>query len=104
MATTWECPRCHRRVPLRAAECHCGTPRPAAGTIRPFGSDISKGSARDLPWQVWAWLGVLVLATLFGIYRLIRPGRPDPIVPILGHVDQRPASPPPKTQPTPRAK
>jgi hypothetical protein len=28
-AITWECPSCHRRVPLRIGECRCGTLRPA---------------------------------------------------------------------------
>lgn len=27
-AATWECPTCHRRVPLRIEECRCGTARP----------------------------------------------------------------------------
>lgn len=31
-AVTWECPTCHRRVPMRIAECRCGTARPSGGT------------------------------------------------------------------------
>ena len=27
--TVWDCPNCKRRVPLRVAQCRCGTPRPA---------------------------------------------------------------------------
>jgi hypothetical protein len=30
-AVTWACPTCHRRVPLRIAECRCGTARPPGG-------------------------------------------------------------------------
>jgi hypothetical protein len=31
-AVTWACPVCHRRVPLRIAECRCGASRPPDGT------------------------------------------------------------------------
>ena len=28
MPTAWDCPNCKRRVPMRIAECRCGTPQP----------------------------------------------------------------------------
>jgi len=103
--TTWECPRCHRRVPLRVGECHCGTPRPQPGaTPSPVPLGGGQASARDVPWAVWAWLGVIVVATLLGIYWALRPGEPNPIVPVLGHIDRGPQSPAPKASPTPRPK
>ena len=56
MAGLWDCPVCGRRVPLRAAECYCGTRRPQAPAV-------SSGTS---PWAMlgWAASGVL-LAGLF---------------------------------------
>lgn len=100
--TTWECPRCHRRVPLRVAECHCGTPRPEAGAARPLAGPSLSGAARHVPRGVWVWVGVIVVTALLGIYWAFRPAEPNRIIPLLGRVDRPPQPPPSPKAPTPR--
>jgi hypothetical protein len=57
---------------------------------------------QGLPREVIIWLGVLVVVLLLGVFWLMRPWKPEPIVPVLGHVDGPVPTPPPKSpSPTP---
>jgi hypothetical protein len=52
-----------------------------------------------LSWDLKALLIGIVLVVLLGLVRLFWPGKPEVIVPVLGHVD---ATPRPLPKPTPK--
>ena len=112
-SVTWPCPNCGRRVPNRVDQCHCGTTRQDALRQAAQSAAVpSPGSPRTarkgppirlgpLTWDLKALLIGLALVALLGLVRLFWPERPDPILPVLGHVD---ATPPPVPKPTPKPK
>ncbi|HSD26417.1 MAG TPA: hypothetical protein VLL75_03890 [Vicinamibacteria bacterium] len=113
---TWPCPNCGRRVPNRVSQCHCGTTREDALRQAEAASAVVERSIRPRPRRTgpslrWGALGRdikallvgIVVVTLLGLLSLLWPGRPQPLVPLLGHVDATPApAPTPTPRPTPR--
>ncbi len=85
---TWTCPNCKRRVPGAVPVCRCGLPRPALAPAGP-------ATTQAVPWQVKAWLVVLVLAAVAGLFNLFRHHTPTPIAPVLGYMDHPPPTPAP---------
>jgi hypothetical protein len=112
-SVTWSCPNCGRRVPNRVSQCHCGTTREDAVRQAAAGAAVGPpGAPRaarrsppirlgPLTWDLKALLIGMALVALLGLVRLFWPARPEPIVPLLGHID---ATPPPTPKPTPRPK
>lgn len=108
MPAMWECPQCHRRVPMNVEECRCGMFRPRAappGGARRAGAapgnlmENEPFSWRELPGSVKAGLAVAVLSGVGGILWLIfAPAAPLKMMPLLGYMD-RPAPIPPSTTP-----
>jgi hypothetical protein len=121
LAHTWSCPACGRRVPLRAAACHCGLTREEAEARRAAaeagatagagaGGVASGGGARprrtrilppfrSLPRDVQALVVAAALFVVVGLGWLIfAPPRMDATPAVLGRVD---ATPPPAAKPTP---
>ncbi len=112
-SVTWPCPNCGRRVPNRVSQCHCGTTQEDAFRQAEVGATESPtGTPRrarkgpplrigPLTWDLKALLIGIALVALVGLVRLFWPGRPEPIVPVLGYVD---ATPRPLPTPTPKSK
>jgi hypothetical protein len=115
-SVTWTCPNCHRRVPNRVAECHCGTKREAAERAtraavappRPSrpAPHVPRGPRfdwrrfwRELPGDIKAFAIGIVLVTILAIVWLFVPHRPTPITPVLGWSG---TVTPPTPKPTPR--
>jgi hypothetical protein len=118
-SVTWQCPQCGRRVPNRAAECHCGTTReaalaaaahlpptpaaPAAGR-RPRPASPYRFSWASLPGEIKLMVVGLGLVLLAGIAFLVFvPSRPQPIVPLLGWSEPTSSRPKPSPTAAPRA-
>jgi hypothetical protein len=113
---TWTCPSCGRRVPLRAAACHCGMTRARAEEVAAASSAATPApagrrplprlpvSAREvvavMPGDVKALLfgGALVMAAGLG-WLAFGPSRPDSTPALLGHVDVGPPPAPKKPAP-----
>lgn len=128
-SVTWQCPQCGRRVPNRAAECHCGMTREAAlaaahnAAVGPVAGPTPDGPTALSPYR-FSWRGLprevklmavgLVLVLLLGLgWLILVPYRPKAIVPLLGWSEptsprkERPLpSPSPKApgQPAPQKK
>ena len=116
---TWPCPNCGRRVPNRVMQCHCGTTREDASRQAQAASAVAERSVRPRPRRAgpslrWGTLGRdiralvvgIVVVTLLGLLSLFWPRRPQPLLPLLGHVDATPAptpKPAPKPPPKPRS-
>lgn len=103
---SWVCPACGRKVPGYSANCHCGVDREAAAQAVPPafpqpGSGPVRFRAADVPRVAWVALGIVVLALLAGLWRLMQPPEPNPIPPLLGHWDH--GAPPPAKPLEPRA-
>ena len=108
---TWPCPSCGRRVPLRAAACHCGMTRtraeelavaaPAA-PVRPVAPRRAGGRAEAvaaMTRDVNALLVAFAVVIVAGVGWLVfGPRRPPSTPAVLGWVDQ---GPPPAPKPTP---
>ncbi len=105
-SVTWTCPNCQRRVPNRAAVCHCGTTReqaePGARPQGPAALPPRPGAQAGWlpPWSSLTWdlkalviaFGlVLVLAAVF----LFLPHPSVRVHPVLGFADQAPPRPSP---------
>ncbi len=102
---TWVCGRCGRKVPSYVDACHCGAGRADASAkddvaAAPLAGPPGRFNARDVPWPVWAAVGVATLAVLGGGLSLLLPHEREYIAPLLGYVDRIP-SPPPRPAPTP---
>jgi hypothetical protein len=102
----WTCPACNRRVPGYAPACHCGAARTTASNV-PALTAPSFGptpfSTRDFSWQIWAALGVIVLAMGLGVWQLFRKAdATDKLPPLLGVIDRPLPQASPKPKPTPR--
>lgn len=96
---SWTCPACGRKVPSYSAACHCGVGREAAAQYVPPthplpGSGPVAFRAADVPRVVWVALGIVVLALLVGLWRLLQPPEPNPIPPLLGHWERATPRPP----------
>jgi predicted RNA-binding Zn-ribbon protein involved in translation (DUF1610 family) len=111
---TWSCPNCGRRVPLRVAQCHCGTTREdaeqAAARVPVLEGGVSRPRSRPsgpplrigpLTWDQKALVIAIVVVALLGLVRLFWPSKPEPLVPVLGYVNPAP-TPKPKPTPTPQ--
>src|SRR5512143_1066121 len=101
---TWTCAQCGRRVPTRAAVCHCGATRAeveAGRAARPRGASPVpvppgwRGVWASMPTDVAVIAAVagLVLLAGFGWLAFGPPVRNDTPA-LLGYVDRRPPEPP----------
>jgi len=107
-AHTWLCPSCGRRVPLRAAACHCGMTRaraeelqaaepqaaaapPRARRATSEGREVLDAMTTDV--KLLLALGAFTL--LLGLGWLAFGPRPSQPPPVLGWVDSGPPKPPP---------
>jgi hypothetical protein len=106
-SVTWECPNCKRRVPNRAAVCHCGTTREQAElSARPKvaapapSPPPARGHALRPAWSSLTWdLKALVIAfglvLILGAAFLFVPFHPTRVQPVLGYADHLPPKPSP---------
>jgi hypothetical protein len=98
--------QCHcgttREDALRQAEAASGTPLPRPARLGRPGPPVRWGTlGRD----VQALLIAIVVVALLGLVRLFWPSRPEPLLPVLGHMDATPSpTPRPTARPTPKPK
>ena len=99
----WSCPSCGRRVPLRAAVCHCGTTREralelaaVAAAVTTPGRPVARagGEASAMPRDVRLLLAGAVLFVLAGLgWALLGPPPGEATTPVLGRIDPGPPDP-----------
>lgn len=114
-AHTWLCPSCGRRVPLRAAACHCGMTRaraeeladsqpaaavaPAAARRARRGTSDRQEALDAMTPDVKLLLAVGGLVLVAGLGWVAFGPRPEPYPSVLGYVDAAPPKAPPKPGP-----
>ncbi len=101
---SWVCPACGRKVPGYSANCHCGVSREAAAQAVPPafpqpGAGPVRFSRADVPRAAWLALGIIVVALLLGLWRLLQPPEPNLVPPLLGHWERGAPTPSPGAAP-----
>jgi hypothetical protein len=91
----WSCPSCGRRVPRRAAVCHCGMTQDRAQELaaleRPARAPASDGGRPGLPRDVSVLLGGAALVLVAGlVWAALAPAPRNATTPVLGRIDPGP--------------